>query len=68
MRSASSYPEASFFSKFCEDFSLLDWLQGIKKVEDIFAQEGKVVDELLDVAKVLERTIGLGVFLFQSVP
>jgi len=29
-----------------------DFMQGLKKIEEIFAQERKVVDDLLDIAKV----------------
>lgn len=38
---------------FSEDFSMChDFMQGLKKIEEIFAQERKVVDDLLDIAKV----------------
>lgn len=38
---------------FSEDFSMChDFMQGLKKIEEVFAQERKVVDDLLGIAKV----------------
>jgi len=38
---------------FSEDFSMCHYfMQGLKKIEETFAQERKVVDDLLDIAKV----------------
>lgn len=39
-------------SNFSDFTTCDDVMQGLKKIEEIFAQERKVVDDLLDIAKV----------------
>lgn len=53
MRWGASLFRKHLLSNFSEYFIMChDFMQGLKKIEEIFAQERKVVDDLLGIAKV----------------
>jgi len=56
-------------SNFCDFTIYFDVMQGLKIIEESFGQERKVVDDLLNIAKVIyfptsEILIGLSIFFF----